>query len=238
MIEWRQFFEGVITVWELVKSGGWMMLPIILSSIAAAGIIIERLWTLRASRIAPPHLLGQAWQWIQEKKLDNEKLKQLRADSPLGEILAAGLANSKHGREIMKECIEEAAARVIHDLERYLSALGSIAAMAPLLGLLGTVLGMIEIFGSFNSTGATANAGVLASGISKALICTASGLIVAIPAIFFHRFLQSRVDELVVDMEQQAIRLVEVVQGDRDVDLIDAKIDLKSLARAGGSKKK
>ncbi|EFW81363.1 MotA/TolQ/ExbB proton channel family protein [Pseudomonas savastanoi pv. phaseolicola] len=238
MIEWRQFFEGVITVWELVKSGGWMMLPIILSSIAAAGIIIERLWTLRASRITPPHLLGQVWQWIQEKKLDGEKLKQLRADSPLGEILAAGLANSRHGREIMKECIEEAAARVIHELERYLSALGSIAAMAPLLGLLGTVLGMIDIFGSFNSSGATANAGVLASGISKALICTASGLIVAIPAIFFHRFLQSRVDELVVGMEQQAIRLVEVVQGDRDVDLIDAKIDLKSLARAGGGKKK
>ncbi|MDF2642120.1 MAG: MotA/TolQ/ExbB proton channel [Pseudomonas sp.] len=224
-------------MWELVKSGGWMMLPIILSSIAAAGIIIERLWTLRASRITPPHLLGQVWQWIQDNKLDAEKLKELRADSPLGEILAAGLANSKHGREIMKECIEEAAARVIHDLERYLSALGSIAAMAPLLGLLGTVLGMIDIFGSFNSSGTTANAGVLAGGISKALICTASGLIVAIPAIFFHRFLQGRVDELVVGMEQQAIRLVEVVQGDREVDLINAKVDLKALARAGGKKK-
>lgn len=224
-------------MWELVKSGGWMMLPIILSSIAAAGIIIERLWTLRASRITPPHLLGQVWQWIQDKKLDSEKLKELRADSPLGEILAAGLANSKHGREIMKECIEEAAARVIHDLERYLSALGSIAAMAPLLGLLGTVLGMIDIFGSFNSSGTTANAGVLAGGISKALICTASGLIVAIPAIFFHRFLQGRVDELVVGMEQQAIRLVEVVQGDREVDLIDARVDLKALARAGSKKK-
>ncbi|WP_177522979.1 MotA/TolQ/ExbB proton channel family protein [Pseudomonas sp. v388] len=224
-------------MWELVKSGGWMMLPIILSSIAAAGIIIERLWTLRASRITPPHLLGQVWQWIQDNKLDSEKLKELRADSPLGEILAAGLANSKHGREIMKECIEEAAARVIHELERYLSALGSIAAMAPLLGLLGTVLGMIDIFGSFNSTGATANAGALASGISKALICTASGLIVAIPAIFFHRFLQGRVDELVVGMEQQAIRLVEVVQGDREVDLLNPKVDLKALARSGGKKK-
>lgn len=224
-------------MWELVKSGGWMMLPIILSSIAAAGIIIERLWTLRASRITPPYLLGQVWQWIQDKKLDSEKLKELRADSPLGEILAAGLANSKHGREIMKECIEEAAARVIHELERYLSALGSIAAMAPLLGLLGTVLGMIDIFGSFNSSGTTANAGVLAGGISKALICTASGLIVAIPAIFFHRFLQGRVDELVVGMEQQAIRLVEVVQGDREVDLVDARVDLKALARAGSKKK-
>jgi len=224
-------------VWELVKSGGWMMLPIILSSIAAVGIIIERLWTLRASRIAPPHLVGQVWRWLQDKKLDGEKLKELRADSPLGEILAAGLANSRHGREIMKECIEEAAARVIHDLERYLSALGSIAAMAPLLGLLGTVLGMIDIFGSFNATGNTANASVLAGGISKALICTASGLIVAIPAIFFHRYLQSRVDELVVGMEQEAIKLVEVVQGDRDVDLNDPKIALKLQARGEGRKK-
>lgn len=224
-------------MWELVKSGGWMMLPIILSSIVAAGIVIERLWTLRASRITPPHLLGQVWQWIQENKLDSEKLKQLRADSPLGEILAAGLANSRHGREIMKESIEEAAARVIHELERYLAALGSVAAMAPLLGLLGTVLGMIDIFASFNSAGNTGNAVVLAGGISKALICTASGLMVAIPAIFFHRYLQSRVDELVVGMEQQAIRLVEVVQGDREVDLVDAPVDLKSLARTGGKRK-
>ena len=116
-------------MWELVKSGGWMMLPIILCSIAAAGIIAERLWTLRPARITPSHLLGQVWLWIKDKQLTSEKLKTLRADSPLGEILAAGLANSRHGREIMKECIEEAAARVIHELERYLNALGTIAAM-------------------------------------------------------------------------------------------------------------
>ena len=141
----------------------------------------------------------------------------------VGEILAAGLANSKHGREIMKECIEEAAARVIHELERYINALGTIAAMAPLLGLLGTVLGMIDIFSSFMSTGMTTNAAVLAGGISKALITTASGLIVGIPSVFFHRFLQRRIDELVVGMEQEAIKLVEVVQGDRDVDLAEGK---------------
>jgi biopolymer transport protein ExbB len=223
MVEWRHFFQGVVTVWELVKSGGWMMLPIILSSIAAVAIVIERLWTLRASRITPPHLLGQVWRWIKDKQLTSDKLRELRADSPLGEILAAGLANSRHGREIMKECIEEAAARVIHELERYLSALGTIAAMAPLLGLLGTVLGMIDIFGSFVNSGMTTNAAILAGGISKALICTASGLMVGIPAIFFHRFLQSRVDELVVGMEQEAIKLVEVVQGDRDVDLTEGK---------------
>ncbi|WP_191485089.1 MotA/TolQ/ExbB proton channel family protein [Pseudomonas sp. FEN] len=210
-------------MWELVKSGGWMMLPIILSSIAATGIVAERLWTLRTSRVTPEHLLGQVWLWIRDKQLDKEKLKQLRADSPLGEILAAGLANSKHGREIMKECIQEAAARVIHELERYLSALGTIAAMSPLLGLLGTVLGMIDIFSSFMSTGMTTNATVLAGGISKALVTTASGLMVGIPAVFFHRFLLRRVDELVVGMEQEAIKLVEVVQGDRDVDMPEGK---------------
>ncbi|MBP8202819.1 MotA/TolQ/ExbB proton channel family protein [Pseudomonas sp. TMP9] len=209
-------------MWELVKAGGWIMLPIILCSIAAAGIIAERLWTLRPSRITPPNLLGQVWKWIKEKKLNNQKLKELRANSPLGQILAAGLANSKHGREIMKECIQEAAARVVHDLERYLNALGTIAGIAPLLGLLGTVLGMIEIFSSFMGSG-MANAGLLASGISKALITTAAGLMVAIPALFFHRYLQRRVDELVVGMEQEAIRLVEVVQGDRDVDLGEDK---------------
>ena len=209
-------------MWELVKAGGWIMLPIILCSIAAAGIIAERLWTLRPSRVTPPNLLGQVWKWIKDKKLNNQKLKELRASSPLGEILAAGLANSKHGREIMKECIQEAAGRVIHDLERYLNALGTIAGIAPLLGLLGTVLGMIEIFSSFMGSG-MANAALLASGISKALITTAAGLIVAIPALFFHRYLQRRVDELVVGMEQEAIRLVEVVQGDRDVDLGEDK---------------
>ena len=204
-------------MWELVKAGGWMMLPIILSSITATAIIAERLWTLRASRVSPPHLLGQVWRWIKEKQLNGQKLKELRASSPLGEVLAAGLANSKHGREIMKECIEEAASRVIHELERYLNTLGTIAAMAPLLGLLGTVFGMIEIFSGFMDNG-MANASALAGGIGKALVTTAAGLIVAIPAVFFHRYLLRRVDELVVAMEQEAIKLVEVVQGDREVD--------------------
>ncbi len=152
-------------MWELVKSGGWMMLPIILSSIAALGIVAERLWTLRASRVTPEHLLGQVWVWIKDKQLNKDKLKELRASSPLGEVLAAGLANSKHGREIMKECIEEAAARVIHELERYINTLGTIAAMSPLLGLLGTVLGMIDIFSAFTGSGMTTNAAVLAGDL-------------------------------------------------------------------------
>lgn len=212
------FFEGVVTVWELVKSGGWMMLPIIVSSIVALAITAERLWTLRASRVAPAHLVGQVWRWMKDKQLNKDKLKELREDSPLGEILAAGLANSRHGREIMKESIEEAASRVIHELERYISTLGTIAAMAPLLGLLGTVLGMIDIFSSFMGTNMATNPAVMAGGISKALVTTASGLIVAIPALFFHRLLQRRIDDLVIGMEQEAIKLVEVVQGERNED--------------------
>ncbi|MCJ8169118.1 MotA/TolQ/ExbB proton channel family protein [Atopomonas sediminilitoris] len=209
-------------MWELVSAGGWMMLPIILCSIMAVAITAERLWSLRPSKVTPAHLVGQVWRWIKDKQLNSQKLRELRSDSPLGEILAAGLANSKHGREIMKECIEEAAQRVIHDLEKYLNALGSIAAVAPLLGLLGTVLGMIEIFSAFTGAG-MANAPVLASGISKALITTAAGLMVAIPALFFHRYLLRRVDELVVGMEQEAVKLVEVVQGNRDVDMGEGK---------------
>jgi len=214
------FFRGFTTVWELVKAGGWMMLPILLSSVAAMAIVAERLWTLRLSRVAPPQLLGQVWKQIKDRKMNSQALKDLRASSPLGEILAAGLANSKHGREIMKECIEEAASRVIHELERYLNALGTIAAMAPLLGLLGTVFGMIQIFSAFMGDG-MANAPMLAGGISKALITTAAGLIVAIPAVFFHRYLLRRVDELVIAMEQEAIKLVEVTQGDREVDFVE-----------------
>ncbi|WP_345945751.1 MotA/TolQ/ExbB proton channel family protein [Pseudomonas sp. dw_358] len=217
------FFEGVGTVWELVKSGGWMMLPIILSSIAALAITAERLWTLRTSRVTPPQLLSQVWRWLKDKQLNKERLKELRADSPLGEILAAGLANSRHGREVMKESIEEAASRVVHEMERYLSTLGTIAAMAPLLGLLGTVIGMIDIFGSFIGADMSTNPAVLAGGISKALVTTASGLIVAIPALFFHRLLQRRIDDLVVGMEQEAIKLVEVVQGERDLDQVEDK---------------
>ncbi len=208
-------------MWELIKSGGWIMLPIVLCSIIAVAIVIERLWTLRASRISPPNLLAQVWQWQQDQQMNHDKMTKLRAGSPLGQILAAGLANSRHGREMMKESIQEAGVKVVNELERYLTPLGTIAAITPLLGLLGTVLGMIEIFGAFMDSG-MANAPQLASGIAKALVTTAAGLFVAIPAVFFHRFLQRRVDELVVNMEQEAIKLVEVVEGDRELELNEA----------------
>lgn len=224
-------------MWELISAGGWLMLPIILSSVIAAAIVIERLWTLRSRRVAPPALLGQVWQWVREGKLDAERLRSLRSDSPLGEIMAAGLNNSKHGREIMKESIQEAAGKVIHELERYLNTLGTVAAITPLLGLLGTVIGMIDVFSAIMIQG-TGNTGVLAGGISKALITTAAGLTVAIPALFFHRFFVRRVDELVVAMEQEATKLVEVLQGNREVEMSGAAPAPKDpVSRVGSTRK-
>ncbi|NKI17234.1 MotA/TolQ/ExbB proton channel family protein [Spongiibacter sp. KMU-166] len=198
---------------ELVKAGGWLMLPIILSSIIALAICVERYLALNPEKVAPRNLLNQVWGWLQNKQMDADKFRQLRNGSPLGRILAAGLGNAKYGREIMKESIEDAASHVIHELERYLNALGTIAAIAPLLGLLGTVLGMIRVFSEIMVQG-TGNAGVLAGGISEALITTASGLCVAIPALVMHRYYLRRIDAIVVTLEQDAVKLVNAVHGD------------------------
>lgn len=201
-------------MYELIIAGGWLMLPILLSSIVVIAIAFERYWTLRRSKVVPPTLLGQVWHWMKQNQLSKENLHQLRSSSPLGTILAAGISNSGHGREVMKDSIEEAANQVIHDLEKNLSPLGTVAAIAPLLGLLGTVIGMIKVFTAIMIEG-TGNAGVLAGGISEALITTAAGLTVAIPALVFHRFFERRVDSLVVEMEDQAIKLVDAIHGDR-----------------------
>ena len=205
-------------MFEILASGGWLMLPIILCSIAVAAICVERYWTLDPNKIAPKNQLGQVWSWIQDNELDSERLKKLRKSSQLGRILAAGLSNSRHGRDVMKDSIEEAASQVVHELEQFLGALGTIAAIAPLLGLLGTVIGMIKVFTALNLEGA-GNAAVLAGGISEALITTAAGLTVAIPAMIAHRFYVRRVDSLVVTMEQEAVKLVDALHSDRRVDL-------------------
>ena len=202
---------------ELVKSGGWLMVPILLCSIAALAIVVERMWTLRPSRIAPKHLVADVWQLVQKNALNAAQLSHIRASSALGQILVSGLNNSKHGREVMKESIEETAAKVVHELERFLNPLGTIAAITPLLGLLGTVVGMIKVFSEIMIQGA-GNANVLAGGISEALITTAAGLTVAIPALVMHRYFIRRVDFLVIEMEQEAVKLVEVIHGDREVD--------------------
>ena len=206
---------------ELVKSGGWLMVPILFCSVAALAIGVERLWTLRHQRVAPRHLVTEVWTQIQQGALSHEELARIRTSSALGQILAAGLNNSKHGREVMKESIQEAASKVVHELERFLNPLGTIAAITPLLGLLGTVVGMIKVFSEIMIQG-TGNAGVLAGGISEALITTAAGLSVAIPALVMHRYFLRRVDFLVVEMEQEAVKLVEVVHGDREVDFEQA----------------
>ena len=205
-------------MWELVKSGGLLMLPILIASVLAMAICFERAWALRASRVAPPNLLAEVWGWIKNKQLDANKLRELKANSPLGEILAAGLLNSRHGREIMKECIEESASVVIHHMERYLSVLGTLAMISPLLGLLGTVVGIIEAFMAINTGSGMGDPSLLASGISKALMTTAGGLFVAIPAMIMHRYFVRHISTMAVEMEQQAIKLVDIVHGDREVD--------------------
>jgi biopolymer transport protein ExbB len=205
-------------VFELLKAGGILMVPILACSIIALAIVLERFYTLRPSRIAPQQTVNELWRWIKKKELNARKLKALQGSSPLGRILAGGLMNAKHGREIMKESIEHEASQVIHDLERFLNPLGTVATITPLLGLLGTVIGMIKVFAEIQLAG-VGNAGNLAGGISEALITTASGLSVAIPALICHRYFIRRVDELVVGMEQEAIKLVEVVHGDREIDV-------------------
>lgn len=192
-----------------------MMLPIILCSIGAMGIIAERLWTLQKKKILPPELVPQVWNLFREQKLDKMALHRLKTSSPLGCILAAGLANIDHGREVMKECIEEAGRQVVHDLDRFLNALGTIASIAPLLGLLGTVLGMIEVFSGIMVNG-VGDPNALAGGISVALITTAAGLTVAIPSLIFYRYFERLVDEYVVDMEEEALKLIEVLHGERE----------------------
>jgi biopolymer transport protein ExbB len=205
-------------VLEIIKAGGWLMFPIILCSIAVIAISVERYWTLSPEKIAPRYLLAQLWSWLKNNQLDAGKMKELRGNSDLGKILAAGLSNSKHGREVMKDSIQEAANQVVHDMERYLGALGTIAAIAPLLGLLGTVLGMIKVFTAIMVQG-TGNASVLAGGISEALITTAAGLCVAIPAMILHRHFLRRVDGLMVIMEQDAVKLVDALHSERRVDV-------------------
>jgi len=203
-------------VFELLRPGGAIMIPLLLCSVLALAIILERFWTLRVNKIAPKYIVTELWGWIKNKELNSKKMKSLKDSSPLGRILAAGLSNAKHGREIMKESIQEEASHVVHEMERFLTALGTVAAIAPLLGLLGTVIGMIKVFALLQLEG-TGNAAALAGGISEALITTAAGLVVAIPALIFHRYFMRRVDEIVIGLEQEAVKLVEVVHGDREI---------------------
>ncbi len=205
---------------EIVKSGGWLMIPIILCSVVALAIIGERVWALQERRICPKHLLAQIWTWIKNNELDTTKIKQLQNGSPLGRILAAGLLNRGHDRASMKEAIEETGRQVVVEMERFLNTLGTIALITPLLGLLGTVIGMIKVFTAITIQG-VGDANQLAGGISEALITTAAGLTIAIPSLMCYRYFQRKVDELVISMEQESLKLVEVLLGLRERDLAE-----------------
>lgn len=193
---------------EIVVAGGWLMVPIIACSVVAAAIILERLWTLQTKRVIPKQLVGQVRDWVARNELDPKHLQALHQSSPLGQILAAGLAHRNAPRDVVKESIEDSGRHVVHELERYLNPLGTIAQISPLLGLLGTVVGMIKVFAAIMTNG-VGNPGVLAGGISEALITTAAGLSVAIPALMGYRYLRGRIDGLVVQMEKEALKFLE-----------------------------
>jgi biopolymer transport protein ExbB len=187
------------------------MLPILACSIVAMAIIGERFFTLRIEKVLPENLVADVWRMASTRQLNDEKIREIQQASPLGRVLAAGLLNRSEEREVMKASIEEVGGHVAHELARYLNALGTIAAVTPLLGLLGTVVGMISVFTNITTVG-VGNPAQLAGGISQALITTAGGLMVAIPALMFYRYFRGKVDGLVVEMEKESLKLVDVLQ--------------------------
>ena len=200
-------------MFAIIQAAGWPIWPLLLASVIAVALIIERALSLRSSKIIPPTLLEQVLAVYQRQGVNEDVLEKLAQDSPLGEVLAAGLRNRSSSRYVMKEAVEEAGRTVAHELERFLTTLGTIATASPLLGLFGTVIGMIEIFGSQSPTGT--NPQQLAHGISIALYNTAFGIGIAIPALIFYRHFRNKVDGFVVDMEQQAAKLIDIVHGER-----------------------
>lgn len=196
---------------EIILAGGWLMAPILLCSTLAVAIIIERFWTLRRSKVTPEGLGATVEDWAARHELDQRHLNQLRTESPLGRVYAAALNNRKRSREVIKEAVEDTGRHVVHDLERFLNTLGTIAGISPLLGLLGTVIGMIKVFSAIMISG-VGDAQVLAGGISQALITTASGLTVAIPSYFFYRYFRGMVAEYVISMEEKAISLIDCIE--------------------------
>ncbi len=200
-------------MFAIIQAAGWPIWPLLLASILAVAFIIERSVALRRNKIVPAGLLQSVVSEYRQAGVSEDMLARTARHSPLGRVLAAGLRNVKSSREAMKEAIEEAGRGVTHDLERFLTSLGTIASIAPLMGLFGTVVGMIEIFGSTNAAGT--NPQQLAHGISVALYNTGFGLLIAIPAMIFYRHFRALVDSFVIEMEQQAVKLVELVHGQR-----------------------
>jgi biopolymer transport protein ExbB len=201
-------------MWELVKAGGYVMWPIILCSIAAAAIVVERLWTLQESRVIPKELTSKVMQWIETRALNEKMITALEQNSPLGKVIAVGLANRNRTRDILVERVSDTGRHVVHELERFINTLGTIASIAPLLGLLGTVTGIIRAFNEITSKG-TGDPRILSGGIAEALITTVAGLIVAIPALVAYRYLRGRIEGLVVQMEKEAMQLVDLLEAQK-----------------------
>ena len=198
-------------MFEIIYAGGWLMAPIILCSILALAIIGERFWALRRANVVPAGVGQQVEDWAARHELDRRHIDQLRSGSALGRVLAAALVNRHRSRDLIKEAVEDTGRHVVHELERFLNTLGTIAGISPLLGLLGTVIGMIKVFSAILVHG-VGDASQLAGGISEALITTAAGLTVAIPSFFFYRYFKGRVEAYVVNMEEQAINLIEAIE--------------------------
>lgn len=200
---------------SIIEAAGWPIWPLIAASIIALGIIGERAWSLRTAAVAPRGLLADTVREFRAGGATPDLLARLSGDSPLGRVFAAGLRQVRSPRDVVRDAVEEAGRAAARDLDRFLTTLGTIATMAPLLGLLGTIIGMIEIFGAQAPTG-MANPAQLARGISVALYNAAFGIIVAVPSLVFYRHFRARADELVTDMELQAVKLVEVLLGERN----------------------
>lgn len=215
-------------------AGGWAMMPILICSAVALAIILERFWSLRQNTVAPPELGEQVRTWARTRKLDPSHIDTLSKNSPLGELLAAALSVRNRPREIIKERIEDAGRHVVYRLERYLNSLGTIALISPLLGLLGTVIGLIRMFLAVMVHG-IGNAQQMAGGIGEALVCTASGLVVAVPAYIFHRYFRSRVSGLVVVMEKEAIALLDELAAQQQPDSAAAASSGVRTARPGAT---
>ncbi|MBV6412449.1 MAG: hypothetical protein OMOMHJEC_00221 [Xanthomonadales bacterium] len=198
-------------MFEILQAGGWVMVPLVLASIALVGITLERFWSLRRSAVIPPKLGAEVRQWARSAKIEREHLEKLRTNSPLGAILAAVVAHRQRSRDVIRQHAEDAGRQVVHRLGRYLNALGTIATISPLLGLLGTVSGLIRMFLVITTAG-IGDANALAGGIGEALVATAAGLVVAVLGYLFHRYFRGKVADLAVDMEREVVMLIDSLE--------------------------
>jgi biopolymer transport protein ExbB len=227
--------ESTPEMWEIVQAGGALMWPIMLCSVVAAAIILERLWTLQDRRVLPPDLMQKVWRLVEAHQINDKVILALEHNSPLGRLLAAGLKNRHRARDVLMERLEDTGRHVVHELERFLNTLGTIAGVSPLLGLLGTVTGIIKAFNAINAGGA-GDPRMLSGGIAEALVATAAGLCVAIPSLIGYRYLRGRVEGIVVEMEKNALRLVDAVE-DAAADAAAAEQDeAQAIAAPAASK--